>query len=139
MSSENIAAKPLIYLAEDDEHILYLLNFMLTRLGYEVVTAVDGFKFLDLLKDRPAPDLILLDMMLPYVDGFELINQVRKHAAWRSVPVIALSALSRDDDIVRAFKAGANDYVTKPFQPQELIVRIGRYIRERHDVASGEN
>lgn len=131
--------KPVIFLAEDDEHISYLVTFLLERQDYIVEVCRDGFEFLDLVKESLPPDLILLDLMLPFVDGFELIRQVRQLDGWQNIPIIALSGLSRDEEIVRAFKAGANDYVTKPFQPQELMVRIDRFIEKKHDLVSGEN
>ena len=131
--------KPVIFIAEDDEHIADLLAFLLERQGYLVESARDGFQFLDLIKESLPPDLILLDMMMPFVDSYELIRQVRQLDGWENTSIIALSALTREEDIVRAFKAGANDYVTKPFQPQELIVRIERFIEKRHDQALGEN
>ena len=131
--------KPVIFIAEDDEHISFLLKFLLERQGYLVESAEDGFKFLDLVKESLPPNVILLDMMLPYVDGYEPIRQVRLQERWKHIPIIALSALTNEDDIVRAFRAGANDYVTKPFQPQELIVRIGRFTGTSHDLAAGEN
>ena len=126
-------------MAEDDEHISYLLVFLLERHGYLVESANDGFKFLDLVKESMPPDLIILDLMLPFIDGYELIRQIRLNDSWKNIPIIALSALTREDDIVRAFKAGANDYVTKPFQPQELIVRIDRFIEKKRPHVSGEN
>lgn len=138
-TQQNSHLKPVIFMAEDDEHILYLVKFLLERQGYLVDSAVDGFQFLDLVKESVPPDVILLDMMLPYVDGYELIRQVRQQEKWKDVPIIALSSLTREEDIVRAFKIGASDYVTKPFQPQELIVRIERFIERRHGLAAVGN
>ena len=128
--------KPVIFLAEDDEHISYLLGFLLERQGYIVETAADGHKFIDLLQKTEQPDLILLDIMLPYVDGYELIKQIRIEKNWQTVPIVMLSALHRDEDIVKAFNAGASDYVTKPFQPQELIARLVRLMEPKQNVAS---
>lgn len=138
MKSNN-KQKPVIFVAEDDEHISYLLKFLLERNGYIVEISDDGFKFLDLVKESLQPDLILLDMMLPYIDGYELIKQLRQEKGWYDVPIIALSSLTREEDIVRAFRLGANDYVTKPFQPQELIARINRLIEKEHAQVSGGN
>lgn len=138
MKPINRKNKPVILLAEDDEHISYLLEFLLGRNGYELRVAEDGFKFLDIIKDGLPPDLVILDLMLPYVDGFELILQMRNLPDWKDIPIIALSSLSQDEDIVRAFKNGVSDYMTKPFQPQELLARIDRFVNYTHERASGE-
>jgi DNA-binding response OmpR family regulator len=78
---------------------------------------------------QPAPDLVLLDVMLPYVDGFEIIGLIRAQAGWEGVPVLMLTAKNTERDTVRALDAGADDFVIKPFQPQELLARLRRFIK----------
>jgi len=119
---------PVIVRVDDDEHIAYLLDFLLERNGYIVISASDGQEFVDLLERAPAPDLILLDIMLPYFDGFELIKRVRKNEAWKDTPILVLSSCQNEKDVVQGLDAGANDYITKPFQPMELIARIKRLL-----------
>lgn len=81
--------------------------------------------------DRIPPDVVILDIMLPRVDGFALLRKIRQKPAWMEVPVLMLSALGDEQNIVRALDAGANDYVHKPFKPEELKARVRRLIRER--------
>lgn len=111
---------------EDSEHTAYLLAFMLERAGYDVTTVGNGRDAQMLLAGSRTTDVILLDLMLPYVDGFQLLMQIRESPEWRSVPVLVLSRKSLESDVVRAFELGADDYVTKPFRPQELLARIRR-------------
>ncbi len=130
--------EPVIIMADDDDHIVFLLDILLQRQGYRIISAKDGMGFLDLIKGHLPPALILLDIMLPFIDGFDLIREIRTLKDWRSVPIIVLSSRDSEDDIVRALKAGANDYVIKPFQPQELVARIENLLARRNDYASGE-
>ena len=78
---------------------------------------------------EPAPDLVLLDVMLPYVDGFEIVGLIRAQAGWEAVPVLMLTAKNTERDTVRALDAGANDFIIKPFQPQELLARLRRFLK----------
>jgi DNA-binding response OmpR family regulator len=111
---------------EDDQIIVTLLEHMLTRCGFEVRIAVDGRQATDFIDTLPPPGLVLLDVMLPYLDGFELIRKIRGHATWSQVPVIMLTSKSQEQNIVRALDYGANDYLIKPFRPGELLARIRR-------------
>lgn len=114
--------------AEDDEQIAYLLQFLLEREGYRVVRAADGRDALRLMEEIAPPALVILDVMMPYADGFAVLAQMRAKAGWREIPVIMLTARSQERDIVRAFDAGANDYIVKPFLPDELKARIRRLL-----------
>lgn len=120
-----------VLVVEDDEHIAQLLKFILERQDYAVTIAADG-RVARLLIESTAipPDLILLDVMLPYVDGFELVRIIRAQASWKSTPIVMLSGKTVEQDIVRALDAGVNDYMIKPFQPDELLARVRRYMRE---------
>ena len=76
-------------------------------------------------------DLALLDIMLPYVDGFQLISRIRGNARWKDVPILMLTAKSQEHDVIRALDAGADGYMTKPFRPGEIMARIRRLLKER--------
>lgn len=119
-----------VFVIEDDENIAMLLTMLLERHGYRVQRAADGKQAERLIADSDEePGLILLDVMLPYRDGFELMQQIRARPGWKNVPVIMLTARAMERDIVRAFDAGANDYIIKPFQPTELLARLRRFVR----------
>lgn len=119
-----------IFVIEDDEHIAQILKFMLERQGYAVTIMADGRVARDHIEtSKIPPNLILLDVMLPFVDGFELVRIVRIQAGWESTPIVMLTAKTMEQDIVRALDAGANDYIVKPFQPEELLARIRRYLK----------
>jgi DNA-binding response OmpR family regulator len=112
---------------EDDQIMVTLLEHMLSRHGFTVQVAHDGREAVDFIELQPAPPvLILLDIMLPYIDGFELIKKIRQREAWAEVPIIMLTSKSQEQNIVRALDDGANDYVVKPFRPGELMARIRR-------------
>lgn len=122
-----------VLVIEDDEHIAQLLKFLLERQGYRAELLADGRagrRFIDTA--AMAPSLILLDVMLPYEDGFELVQATRRRPDWQDVPIIMLTAKTTERDIVRALDAGANDYIAKPFQPNELLARLRRFLRTRH-------
>jgi DNA-binding response OmpR family regulator len=120
--------QPTVVIAEDDTHISYILQFMLSREGFHVLSAENGRQASRIIDDIDPPCLVLLDIMLPHRDGFQLIQQIRSKPGWADVPIIMLTARSQELDITRALEAGANDYVTKPFRPKELMVRIRRLV-----------
>ena len=128
--------RPRALVIEDSEHTAYLLAFMLERAGYEVVTIRNGRDAETLIKSGQEFDVVLLDLMLPHIDGFELLTQIREHPSWRAVPVLILSGKVLESDVVRAFELGASDYVTKPFRPQELLARVNRLLRDHRRGAS---
>ncbi len=119
---------PTALVVEDSEHVAYLLEYMLERAGFDVLVANNGRDAADCIANQPARDIVLLDVMLPYKDGFEIVREIRSSSSWRDTPVIMLSARSLEEDVVRALEAGANDYVTKPYNPRELLARIKRNI-----------
>ncbi|THC46154.1 response regulator transcription factor [Massilia sp. Mn16-1_5] len=118
-----------VLVVEDDEHISQVLRFMLERQGYQVVHMADGRAASQHIVAAEPPALVLLDVMLPYVDGFEIVQLIRSQESWRDVPVLMLTAKNTERDTVRALDAGANDFVIKPFQPQELLARVRRFLR----------
>ncbi|TFV92756.1 response regulator transcription factor [Oxalobacteraceae bacterium OM1] len=119
-----------VLVVEDDEHISQVLKFMLERQGYRVTHAADGRAAAAHIEAATElPSLVLLDVMLPFIDGFELVRLIRGRSAWTAVPIVMLTAKTMERDIVRALDAGANDYVVKPFQPNELLARVRRFLR----------
>jgi DNA-binding response OmpR family regulator len=123
-------AKRTALVVEDDQIVAVLLEHILSRRGFSVQIARDGSQAVNLIETLPAPpELVLLDVMLPYLDGFELIRKIRRQPSWGEVPIIMLTAKSQEQNIVRALDSGANDYVVKPFRPGELLARIRRFTK----------
>ncbi len=120
---------PDILLVEDDAEIAYLIRFMLEREKISVEHTLDGRLASEWIQSHPSPKLVLLDLMLPYRDGFQLLEEMRQKSGWEKTPVFVLSAKNQESDIVRALDLGANDYVTKPFQPLELLTRVKKALR----------
>jgi DNA-binding response OmpR family regulator len=133
--SSNPTSPANVLVVEDDEHIRVLLQFILERQGYRVDACGDGRVARDYIEtSSELPALILLDVMLPFFDGFELVRVIRSRQGWESVPIVMLTAKTTESDIVRALDAGANDYVVKPFQPNELLARLRRFLREKNEL-----
>ena len=91
--------------------------------------AEDGRQATKMLEDTNPPKLVILDIMLPFIDGFELIKRIRNKPSWEKIPIMMLTSKTQERDIVRALDSGANDYIFKPFQSQELIARVDRFMR----------
>ncbi len=119
---------PSVLIVEDDELTSSLLRFLLERERYTVELAVDGRAGLTHIQSHAPPSIVLMDVMLPFLDGFELLRELRANEAWRNTRVIMLSAKSQGSEIARALDAGADDYLIKPFKPEELFARIRRYL-----------
>jgi DNA-binding response OmpR family regulator len=115
---------------EDDEQIAHVLRFILEREGYEVHLAPDGRTAQQLIGTMAPPTIAIMGVMLPHMDGYELLSRLRATAGWQAVPVILLTALSQEKDIVRGLEAGASDYLTRPFKPEELRARIRRLVKK---------
>lgn len=121
----------LALLVEDDSSTVALLDYLFKTHGFQVQVALDGNEAQSIIRSTDAPpSVIVLDLMLPYFDGYQILQMIRKSPAWQQVPVLILSGKSQEDDIVRAFKFGADDYVVKPFRPNELMVRIDRLVKQ---------
>jgi DNA-binding response OmpR family regulator len=116
-------------LIEDNADAAYLLQYMLQRDGFAVMTVTNGRDAQKYIAESRPTDVVILDLMLPYIDGFELLVQIRESAQWRRTPVVVLSGKVSERDIVRAIELGADDYVTKPYKPLELSARIRRCAR----------
>lgn len=122
---------------EDNEHVAYMLDFILKRAGYDVIAAGNGRDAQAAIDNILPVDVILLDLMLPYVSGYQLITEIRDNALWRYVPIVVLSGKVLEEDIVEALDLGANDYITKPFRPDELLARLRRVVADHDRLAPG--
>jgi len=116
-----------VLVVDDQPSNLRIISALLSRHGYTVHTAESGEEALEAL-ERQSADLLLLDMMMPGMDGFQLLEEVRRHPDWSSLPVVFLTAAHDRDLLLRAFDSGAVDYVTKPFMPEELLARVQAHI-----------
>lgn len=116
---------PLILIADDDPLLRAILEHKLAAAGYEVTCVEDGRAALEAVKARP-PAVLVLDAMMPILDGFEALRRLKADEATKSISVVMLTALRRQDDIVSALKLGAADYLPKPFNPDELVARLAR-------------
>lgn len=119
---------PYVLVAEDEQSVAELLTYNLKREGYDVGVAQDGEEALVMVQER-APDLLILDWMLPKTTGIEVCRQLRSKPDTRNLPIIMLTARSEESDRIRGLDMGADDYVTKPFSTTELLARIRAVLR----------
>lgn len=129
--------KPRILLIEDDPSLTELIRYNLEQEGFEVATSGDGEEGLLMAEESP-PDLILLDWMLPNLSGIEICRRLRRNAATANLPVIMLTARAEEADRIRGLDTGADDYVTKPFSPRELLARIFAVLRRIRPSLTGQ-
>src|SRR5215510_12610223 len=120
-----------ILLIEDEPVNIQALSAILKQQGYQISIATTGQQALDLL-ERVHPDLILLDIMMPGMDGFETCQRIKATTHWREIPIIFLTAKTETADVVRGFEVGGVDYVAKPFNPHELIARVRTHLALDH-------
>ncbi len=116
-----------ILVVDDDPMILRLLQLNLEMEGYEVVSAVNGREALAAVAEQP-PDLMVCDVMMPGMDGLEVVSRLRREPVGDTLPIVMLSAKAQELDVQRGRGAGADEYVTKPFDPEELLGVIGRLL-----------
>jgi two-component system alkaline phosphatase synthesis response regulator PhoP len=119
-----------VLLCDDDPLLLELVSFRLGADGHKIITCADGLDALVVLRST-AVDVAILDAIMPGLDGLELLSTIRKDPKLSALPVIMLSAKSRETDIVSALRLGADDYIVKPFIPDELALRLSKLIRQR--------
>jgi two-component system phosphate regulon response regulator PhoB len=129
--------KPTLLLAEDDRALADLLTWHFTREGYDIVRTADGDEALLLAEER-TPDLVILDWMIEGVTGIEVCRRLRRRSSTAQVPIIMLTARGEESDRIRGLETGADDYVTKPFSPRELIARVGAVLRRIRPALAGE-
>lgn len=118
-----------ILLVEDDEFTASLLQFILERHQMQVTRVPDGRAALTLINEGHPCNAMVLDWMLPQISGLEVLQRTQLHPDWTSRPVLVLSAMDDGAEIARAFQAGAADYLTKPFSPEELMARLRRCLK----------
>lgn len=119
-----------ILIVEDEEDILELVKYNLTREGYQVYGVFSGEDSFDFLKSKQV-DLILLDIMLPGIDGLEVCRRIKTNSETMGIPIIMLTAKGEEQDIIKGLELGADDYVTKPFSPKVLSARINAVLRRK--------
>ncbi len=116
-----------ILVCDDERHIVRLIQVNLERQGWEVVTAFDGKEGLEKIRAEK-PNLVVLDVMMPYMDGFEVLKSLRREPDTEALPVIMLTAKAQDKDVFEGYHYGADMYLTKPFNPMELVTFVKRII-----------
>lgn len=127
-------ARETILVVEDDENIQQLVGYNLAKAGFHVLYADNGEQSLIVIK-REKPDLIVLDLMLPGLNGFEICKQVRKDPKTKNLPIVMLTAKSEENDMAAGLDIGADDYITKPFSPKVLISRIKAALRRKEGLS----
>ena len=130
--------KPLVMIVEDEAPLVTLLKYNLEKEGFGVCEASDGEEALVQIAERK-PDVVLLDWMLPLVSGIEVCRQIRRSPQSRAVPIIMLTARGEEGDKIRGLNSGADDYITKPFSPSELVARVRAVIRRAKPDTSDES
>ena len=129
--------KPKIVVIEDEVDILEVITYNLSKEGFDVCSALDGEEGLALIK-KEVPDLVLLDLMLPGLDGIEICRKLKTDYSTRSIPIIMVTAKGEESDIVLGLGMGADDYMVKPFRPRELMARIRSVLRRGEFIEEGE-
>ncbi len=127
-------AKKNVFVVEDEEDILDLIRHHLTREGYAVSTAANGMDAVKAILRKP-PDLVLLDLMLPGLDGLEVCRMLKKEGKTAEVPILMVTAKDEESDVVAGLELGADDYIVKPFRMKELIARVRTALRRRRGPA----
>ncbi|SFP80475.1 response regulator transcription factor [Pseudomonas borbori] len=113
-----------VLIADDEPNIVISLEFLLEQAGYRVLVAHDGQEALEAIERQP-PDLVLLDVMLPRLSGFDVCQKIRENPQWQHMRVVMLTAKGREVEVSKGLALGANAYITKPFSTQELLAQIG--------------
>lgn len=116
-----------ILVVDDEPTIVRLMEFILARQGHEMIVAVNGEEALEKIKTHQ-PDLVLLDIMMPRIDGYEVAQKLRADPQTAGLPIIMLSAKAQDEDIRRGVEVGVDEYVTKPFTPDHLVQVVSEYL-----------
>lgn len=115
-----------ILVVEDERMLLKTIQFRLKKEGYNIITAENGREAIDILNSE-TPDLIISDIMMPFINGLELVKHVKENCDAK-IPVILLTTLRQEQNVMKAFELGADEFMTKPFSPSELVVRVKRVL-----------
>ena len=124
-----------ILICDDEKEILEILELYLKKNGYEIIKAFDGLQVLEIINKNNDIDLVILDVMMPYINGYKLIKKIR---SLYNIPILMLSAKSKDEDKILGLNLGADDYITKPFNPLEIVARVNAQIRRVHKLSCNE-
>ena len=119
-----------ILVIEDDPAVVEMLTLMIQNEGHDVEVVVDGAHAIERL-DRPPPDLVLLDLMMPSVGGFDVLSELRARQGWSTIPVVIVTARTGDEDVWRGWTSGADYYLVKPFEVEQLRSVVMRLLAER--------
>lgn len=122
-----------ILVVDDERHIVRLVQVNLERAGYEILTAYDGVEALEKVKTEN-PDMVVLDVMMPRMDGFEVLKNLQADPRYQNIPVIMLTAKAQDADIFKGWSSGVSSYLTKPFNPRELLVFVERIFQSMDEL-----
>ncbi len=125
-----------ILVVDDERHIVRLVEVNLTKAGYDVTSAYDGIEALEKVAEDK-PDMIILDVMMPRMDGFDTLKKLQADPETEGIPVIMLTAKAQDADIFRGWSSGVSSYLTKPFNPRELLTFVERIFQSLEDPSSG--
>jgi CheY-like chemotaxis protein len=129
--------RPVILIADDDEDILELVRLRLSRSGYDTVLARNGAEALEAARER-RPDVALLDVSMPAMTGYEVTAALKRDPITKDIPVILLTARAQTADVAKGFEAGADDYITKPFSPQALQIRVAAALGDSVEQTSAQ-
>src|ERR1700760_4983941 len=131
------ASRPRILVAEDEPDMMTLASSSLKSAGFDVFSAADGAQALAKTRETP-PSLLILDLMLPEMSGLEVCKALKKDTATASIPIVMLTARAEEVDRIVGFELGADDYVTKPFSPRELVLRVTGVLRRTNGVPESQ-
>lgn len=123
----DIEKQKIVILAEDDRMIARLIIFKLEKEGFKVIHFLNGESVVDTVS-KILPDIVILDVMMPIQDGISILKEIKASPKTKHIPVVILSAKGQEKDIIKGMEIGASDYISKPFSPSELIVRIKRIL-----------
>ena len=118
-----------ILVVDDEPTIVRLMEFILARQGHEVLVAINGEEALEKIKSQQ-PDLVLLDIMMPRIDGYEVAQRLRADGETAELPIIMLSAKAQEEDIRKGVDVGVNEYITKPFTPDHLVQVVAKHLKQ---------
>lgn len=121
---------PDVLIIDDNDDMARILEYRLQREGFVIERAHDGRQGLARLEREPRPRLVTLDVMMPFMNGFDVLREIRARPALNTLPVLMLTSMAREEDVVRGLRGGATEYLTKPFKPGELVARVRRLIGE---------
>jgi two-component system phosphate regulon response regulator PhoB len=125
-----VSRRPLVLIADDDPDILLLLSVTLERDGWEVISAANGLRAHEVALER-RPNLVVLDLMMPGIDGCEVARRLRADDATKDVPILIVTAFAEESQAARALEAGADAYMKKPFSPRDLLAKTAALLLER--------